>query len=140
MIVADPKQVAEVRRMTGLPWSEDGLGPDTFHCWGVLYHMYQLFLDKQLRPYSSIDPRNTQQITTAIEKGTDCLDWKRIQNPTHFCGVALSRNKKFHHVGLFLDWDAGYVLHAAEGGTVLCPTLASVRMAWNRIEFYKHNG
>lgn len=139
MITPDPNELIEVDRMIGKPWSNDGIGPDQFHCWGVLVHLYRLFRDTELPHFSAINPRDQKRVSQAIDTETDRGKWLRIPKPKHFCGVALGRSKRFHHVGIFLNWDCGYVLHAAEAEKVLCPTLEAIRNNWSRIEFYELN-
>lgn len=134
----NPLEVEEVRRMIGKPWSEDGLGPYSFHCWGVIHYLYSKFLDVNLNAYSDVDATNHEDVKDAISNVSNLSDWEEIPEPVHFCGVALGRNKSFHHVGLFLSWDSGYVLHSSEGGCVSAHTIQSMRVAWPNIKFYKY--
>lgn len=122
----------------GKPWVAGARGSGAFDCWGLLFDIYRYHYSIDLPEYQ-VDPKNMGLVTGAFADGVEAGDWVEISEPVDGCAVALSRNKRIHHVGIWLDVDRGVVLHANEGNGVMAQSINELkRDCWRIIKFYKH--
>lgn len=122
----------------GKPWQAGARGPAAFDCWGLLCDIYRYRYSIELPEYQ-IDPKNIGAVAGAFAGGIEVGDWAEISAPVDGCAVALSRNKRIHHVGIWLDIDRGLVMHAYEGNGVIAQSVSDLRRDyWRTIKFYKH--
>ena len=78
-----------------------------------------------------------------VSKTTETMllggDWVKLQTPKDGAIVALSKNNKINHVGVFLDLDTGVIIHAMAKQGVLCQKLNTMpSLGFSTIEFYFH--
>ena len=82
-----------------------------------------------------IQPGETARIVRAMVEGVKLDMWEKVGTPSNHCAVALSRNKRIHHVGI---WISGGVLHAADGVGVVYNSIRQLeRSGFHKVEFYK---
>jgi cell wall-associated NlpC family hydrolase len=123
----------------GKPWTRDGFGPESFHCWGLVVFVSAKHYNVTLPKYG-IDARASLAVTREMERASVSHQWTRLNAPTDGCVVAMSEGTRIRHVGIFLNVDGGRVLHACEKRGVVCEDLRALRagLTWNRIEFYTY--
>jgi cell wall-associated NlpC family hydrolase len=124
---------SDVNRYIGLPWVSGGCGPDAFDCWGLLGWVQRQYFGICLPdlPVDADDRRLLYQ--TQIERGT----WRLVDAPFHGCGVLL-RGGDRPHVGVYLQLDAGGVLHAQEGVGVIFTERTNIkRVGYPRASWYR---
>lgn len=120
----------------GIPYKKGGRNPqEGFDCWGLLAYIYKVELGIKFKEQYNIVSGETLKITKAFKEATESNRWVKITLPEIYCGVALSQNKKIHHVGV---WVRGGCLHAIKNLGVVYNTRTSLRIqGYNKVEFYK---
>lgn len=123
----------------GKPWESGGRGPDRFDCWGLLWWVKRTHFGIEVPEYPGVDAENLAVCAGLIDCGTRCGDWEPLLLPIDGCAVGLSRNRRFHHVGVYAELDGGLVVHAHDRGNVVAQSVSSLRNAgYRRIEFYQY--
>lgn len=130
----------QVIPLIGKPWVSGARGPDAFDCWGLIYYVYRSFYGIELPEFPGVKEIGIREVVRVLRETTDAgRVWTRLEKPEHLCGVAMASNRRFHHVGLWLDLDGGLVFHSNEGRNVTAQGLRDVRLhGFNRIEFFRH--
>jgi hypothetical protein len=128
-----------VKPLIGLPWVSGARGPDSYDCWGLVWFVYNTIFDISVPSYQYVNSENLLAVTREIDRVTSGPDWIEIDRPIHGCAVGMSSNKSIHHVGIWLDFDGGVILHSRDHANVIVQSLRSVRMSGiQNIIFYKH--
>lgn len=124
----------------GKPWTKGGRGPDSFDCWGLVYHIYRQQLGIQLPSYPNINATNLRAVRDAITNGAVEQVWVPLEKPEHLCVVAMSKNvTSLHHVGIYLDVDGGIILHSTPNASVIAQSEKDlVKWGFRRIEYYSY--
>jgi len=124
--------------LIGIPYVRGGRDKRGFDCWGLLLWIYQEHFSKRLPDLPGISAAPIPAITAEAQRQKDSEAWEVLAGPEAFCVVGLSANRLIHHVGLWLPFGSGLVLHAVEGACVLAQPLASLRASgFSTIEFYR---
>lgn len=120
----------------GIPYKKGGRNPqEGFDCWGLVAYIYEKELGIKFKQQYNIVSGETLKITKAFKTAIDSNTWMKIVIPEQFCGVALSQNKKIHHVGI---WVENGCLHAIKGVGVVYNSRISLELqGYNKLEFYK---
>jgi hypothetical protein len=125
-----------VNRLVGLPWLKGGRDPvNGFDCWGFFKWFYEHHLGVTLSYDYPFQPGDTRNIVLAFKEATsEKGGWVKLDKPDDYCAVALSKNKKIHHVGV---WFNNGCLHATTGLGVVHNTLQQLkRNGYTKVEFY----
>lgn len=114
-------------------------GPDAYDCWGLLRHVYRTQLGIELPLYPGVVPKDfasvARFITRELKSGTH---WDEIKRPEHLCGVAMSSNNAYHHVGVWLKYDGGVILHSMDNHNVVVHPVTTLRaIGINNYLFYR---
>lgn len=121
--------------LIGKPWVAGARGPEAFDCWGLLAWVYADRLGVTLPTLGHIDPKNLQAVAAAFVDISPA--WQEIPRPVDLCAVAMSQNKRIHHVGIWLDSEKG-VLHAMEKSCVIFQGISSLASSgFQTIKYYK---
>lgn len=106
-------------RYVGRPFSEDGLGPRAYHCWGLVRAVYRDCLGIDLPTYGEISARDLSRAARAIGAGQDVEPWHDVDTPQAYdvCVMALPRRRWPGHVGVMVD--SRTVMHV-EAATHVC--------------------
>lgn len=119
------------------PWVSGGRGPEAFDCWGLVAWIQKEHYGRELEPYNGVDAHDWRRVAVLIDGASHQSEWQKIDKPVDGCIVAMAQGRIFHHVGVFLEMDGGYVLHAAKGQPVVAQRVHILRqLGWRRIEFY----
>lgn len=124
----------DVNELIYLPYEENGFGPDSFNCWGLLSYV-------QLRYF------NTKLPTAPIGDSGACLAlfrdglhngaWLPLDKPVHGCGVLLREGNE-PHVGVYLHLDGGGVIHAVRNvGVTWTPLSQMFRDGYRSAKYYE---
>lgn len=125
-----------INKLVGIPWKDGGRTlQEGFDCWGFFKWFYSTELgiafDFDFLYSAKNIHKTTRKINTVLR---DVKGWLRLAVPVQYCGVAMSKNKKIHHVGIWID---GGCLHCVEGQGVVFNTLAQLkRNGYHKIEYY----
>jgi hypothetical protein len=122
--------------LIGKPWVSGACGPDAFDCWGLLRHVLNHRRGFALPQYQGIDEIGPEGMMKTAE--AEALRWERLATPEHFACVAMARNARISHVGLWLDEAGGGVFHSFRGGGVVFQSIATVRQnGMQNFRYYK---
>jgi hypothetical protein len=122
----------------GNKWVALGRGPATFDCWGLCWWIEKRHFAREMDPMI-INPLDLDVVSKTTETMLLGGDWVKLQTPKDGAIVALSKNNKINHVGVFLDLDTGVIIHAMAKQGVLCQKLNTMpSLGFSTIEFYFH--
>lgn len=128
-----------ISQYVGKKWVSGARGPETFDCWGLVFWVYKKHFGISLPEYPGVDPTDTSKVSHLLRNAAGSGQWARLEKPVDGCAVAMSRNREFHHVGVFVEVDGGLIVHAADGLNVVAQSVFAVKRAgFIRIEFFKH--
>lgn len=130
--------MVDINKYIGKPWKSGAQGPDEFDCWGLLLYVmkHEFGIDIQAEfEVGHIHGKDLINIVRSFESAVVSGKWIKLFAPEEGCGVALSRNKKIHHSGV---WLSGGCLHAMDGSFTVYNSLSRLkRNGYQRVEFYK---
>lgn len=124
--------------LIGKPWVSGARGPEAFDCWGLLCHIYLELLGLRVSLLGGLDAKNTAAVVRAAE--AEAVNWEKVAIPQHLCAVAMSTNKRTHHVGVWLGGLEGGVLHSVDHTGVIFQHRASLGFSGiQSLKFYVPN-
>lgn len=125
-----------IESLIGKPWRLGARGPEAFDCYGLVVWIYRTQLGKRLDSLESLNVADLASVLRAVE--SQDRHWRELAKPEHLCLVGMSTHTRIHHVGVWLDFEGGKVLHAMEGGTVVAQKVVSLKSAGFRtFKFYR---
>jgi cell wall-associated NlpC family hydrolase len=117
----------------GLPWD-----PPHRDCWSFFREVQKTHFGLDL-PIIDVDPNDLRAVATAFSHNPERAHWVEVQEPKEGDAVLMSRAKQPVHVGIWLAFGEGRVIHCAPSSGVLCQPLESLRLSgWGQIRFYTH--
>jgi len=115
-----------VARVIGLPWQENGYGPDAYDCWGLARACQRDVFGRRL---PIVDYPATLRALVKIMEEHDVRDaWPEVPAPGHGDIVTMTHSVHPHHVGTWLALDGGVILHTTEREGVMCSPLHHLRL------------
>ncbi len=126
----------EAIQYIGIRYVEGGESLDGFNCWGFLRFILAKHFNKTLPAVPIGDAHRTREIH---ENALQCGLYQPVGKPEHG-DAALLRGGESPHVGIYLDFDGGGILHSLEGVGVVWTPIKQLRMlGFSRIIYYKVN-
>lgn len=120
----------------GLPWQSGAQGPEAFDCWALVRHIQRERYGRDL-PVIDVDAHDLGAVRAAFREHPERARWRRVDPPQDGDCVLTHRGGQADHVGVYLDIDAGRVLHAIRHSGVVCTALPALqRLGWHP-EFYR---
>lgn len=132
--------VAEfIARVIGLPWRENGYGPDAYDCWGLARACQRDVFGRDL---PIIDYPSTIRALVKTMEDHDVRDaWPEVAQPGHGDIVTMTASIHPHHVGTWLALNGGIVLHTTAKEGVMCSSLHHLRLEGFRgLRFHRYAG
>lgn len=121
------------------PWVAAAEGPEAYDCWGLLKAVYKNKLGVDLHDYGQVNRHSLREITAQMDHPQIEEEWVRVRIPQEGDAVALSQRNKYHHVGVYIDYHGGHVLHSADNDRVIVEPIGSMsRGVWRKIHYYRH--
>ncbi len=127
----------------GLPWSAQGEGPDSYHCWAFVRHIQAEHFG---RPLPEIpNPEDLLSLARAFRDHPERRRWGLVGEAADGDCALLRQARYPVHVGVWLDVDAnggrGGVLHCSrDSGVVFQRPDALVLNGWKIEGFYRFKG
>lgn len=120
--------------LIGIPYKIDGMTPEGFNCWGLIYYVRKNFFDVALPLIPIGDDETCRDVFKAkVNAG----HWEAVAIPGHGDPV-LMRDGNASHVGIYLDLDGGGILHSLEGVGVVFTKMVHLRsLGFSRSVFYR---
>lgn len=120
--------------LVGIPYENGAYGPNSFNCWGLLYYVQKEYFNVKM-PRAPLG--NADQCRLMFDTRINSGQWTSVEVPRHGDG-ALLRGGDEPHVGIYLDFDGGGILHALEGVGVIFTTLDQLRtLGFARTKYYR---
>lgn len=121
-----------------MSWASDTIGAKPKNCWLFVRDVYKDHLDVELPKFASIMVGDIPSIVKTMEIQSKNEMWRKIEEPTEFCVVAMSKSRYIHHVGVWTEEDGGKVLHSFEKKPIVANDLLQLhRVGFKRVEFYE---
>lgn len=126
----------DINELVGLPYEDGAFGPDSFNCWGLLYYVQQNYFKTNM-PMAPIGDGDGCRLMFEQQLRTGA--WTELEFPEHGCG-ALMRGGETPHVGIYLDFDGGGILHSLnEEGVIWTPLPRLRALQFGRTKYYRLN-
>ena len=124
----------EADSLVGKPYEAGSYGPDSFNCWGLLYYAQRNYFGVKM-PKAPIG--DADKCRLMFESRIQSGQWSETAQPKHGDG-ALMRGGTDPHVGIYLEFDGGGILHSMEGVGVIFTTLDQLRtLGFARTKYYR---
>lgn len=123
-------------RYIGLPWSAQGEGPESFHCWAFVRHVQAAHFARVLPEIPN--PEDVLALARAFRDHPERRRWVSVPRPADGDCVLLRQARYPVHVGVWLDIDGGGVLHCERIDGVVFQRVAALAMhGWQIEGFYR---
>lgn len=123
----------------GIPWSKDGTGPDSYHCWSFVRAIERVHFGRELPEIPN--PGDLLGIARLFRDHPEHARWERVGNPVEGDVVQMRAARYPIHVGLWVGDARGGVLHCAQGSGVVYQRLAALAANGWRVEgYYRFKG
>ncbi len=120
----------------GLPWSAQGEGPNSFHCWSFVRHIQNAHFGRSLPEIPN--PEDLLALARAFRDHPERQRWNLVNKAASGDCVLLRQARYPVHVGVWLDVDDGGVLHCSRDfGVVFQRPDALVLLGWKIEGFYR---
>jgi cell wall-associated NlpC family hydrolase len=119
-LLADGDLIALVNSLVGQPYEEGARGPHAWSCWGLAWHVLRAGFGIDL-PFAPLDQLMPHLAASEVRRR-----FAASAQPVHGAIAAMTRAETPHHVGVYLAFDGGVVLHALEGSGVIVSPLAEL--------------
>jgi cell wall-associated NlpC family hydrolase len=131
------KAVWFVRDVIGLPWSDNGHGPDSYSCWGLTRECQRAVFGRDLPIINH--PATLRSLIETIEHHEIRDAWPEVKKPVHGDLVTMTHARHPHHIGVYLGLDGGRVLHSTEQTGVMCCSLTQLKLeGFVRLRFHRY--
>ena len=119
----------------GLPYRPGGRDRGGLDCWGLLKLIYLEQRGIPLPDLLGVAEGSIAAISREIGRESK-ENWIEVPEPQDGCAVAMSKQDRLHHVGVWTDADGGKVIHAHHR-KVVAETLRYLRMeGFRTIKFF----
>jgi cell wall-associated NlpC family hydrolase len=136
MLITPPALDHWAAHYVGLPWVKGAEGPHAYDCWGLVRHVQRAHFHREL-PAIDLDALDLAAIEGVLAGGVHDRRWLRTPHPLEGDGVIVAQGRNIH-VGVWIDYDGGRVLHSVGGWGVVCTDLLRMRAAgMGRLRFYR---
>lgn len=124
----------------GKPWAVGAQGPDAFDCWALVRDVQRLHFDREL-PIIDVNAMDLRAVYRAFKAHPELERWQQVDAPVEGDIALLSSCRHPHHCGVWLDVDAGGLLHSEAATGVAFQDLASLRASgWSRLKYLRFTG
>ena len=121
-----------------MTWALNAIGTVPKNCWLFVRDVYKEQLGVELPQFASIMMGDIPNIVRTMEIESKNKMWKKVEDPSEFAVVAMSKSQYIHHVGLWTEEDGGKVLHSYEKNPVVANDILQLRrVGFKRVEFYE---
>lgn len=124
----------QVNDLIGMPYGEYAFGPDSFNCWGLLHYVQRKYFHINM-PVAPIG--DAAGCVAMFDEQMHAGTWERLDAPVHGAG-ALMKGGVEPHVGTYLDFDGGGILHAVRGmGVIWSPAHQLRKEGYGKTTYYR---
>lgn len=122
-------------QLIGTPYKPGGNDIYALDCWGLVQYFYGQLGMHIPKNYDLSIRTTARDILKLTEKEAGGDEWEKIDCPDELCLVAMGKNDKITHVGV---WIAGGVLHANELAGVVYESPINIRRNYSKdLTFYR---
>jgi len=127
-----------VNNLIGRPYKPGATGPDAFDCYGLTRLVQSVGWGRDL-PDIVVPEIDDRRIFIALfRQHAGDHRWRQVERFGHGTIVTMARHDNALHVGTYLDFDGGGVLHALERPGVQFDPLPCLKATgWRRFRFYE---
>lgn len=121
----------------GKKWVSGAKGPEEFDCWGMVQHWFKENLGQDLPDF----PATAEDVLAVARTFRDeqkAPQWKELSGGVKNCIVAMGKNSKITHAGVYLG--DNLILHCSRdaGRCVIQPT-RKILSQWKTVKYYVPN-
>lgn len=107
-------------------WSPAGNGPEDFNCYNLVRDVYQTQWNVSLPEYM-ISADDILGLARAMRDEVLTDKWVETEKPDHGSVALFTYRIEPVHIGIWLDYDTGLVLHSAKGFDITCTNLLTLK-------------
>lgn len=135
--MTDVECLVFVRGILGKPYEVGAAGPDKFDCSGLISYVGPRAFGFPF-PHFTDPPIELLSLARFVRDNPERKHWRSSLRPVHGGLVELSHAVAAHHIGLWLKFDGGGVLHAAENvGVSFAPLFRLKLEGWRSFRFWE---
>lgn len=126
-----------VNSLINKPYRVGASGPDYYDCWGLVKKIQLELFNREL-PEISQSPDKLKNLMLFVKEHEARNQWKVAEkNFVHGQLVEMSKTQNPFHIGVYLDFDGGGVLHALDKiGVCFDKTQYMKLMGWRKMVFH----
>jgi cell wall-associated NlpC family hydrolase len=126
-----------INSLIGKSYEIGASGPESYDCWGLVKVVQKELFDRNL-PDISQSPSSLKNLIVFVREHSARKEWRVSENKfQHGQLVEMSKNENPFHIGVYLDYDGGGILHAL-GKIGVCfdkPQFMQL-MGWRKMVFH----
>ena len=122
-----------INRYIGRPWING-----VQDCWWLVRQVYKDQLDIDL-PQIVVDASDLKAVIRNMTQHPALNDWQPMEAPEHLCLTFFSSRNNPTHVGVYLNYAGGRILHTYKRAGCVLQSLVDIRFAgWTNPKYYRH--
>lgn len=123
----------------GIPYVEAGRDHNGVDCWGLVWLVYREEFGIDLPEFVGANTHEAPELAGKLISMIRAKDFIWMDDPIEPCGVAISKNGDYDHVGIYIKSVHG-VLHTCRERPFSClESFRNLRTSgYNSFQFYEH--
>lgn len=119
----------------GKPWQAGAQGPEAYDCWGLFRAVQREQFGVEVPVIIAPDYDDPRQLAALFREHDERARWQPVEVPQHGDAVIV---RSPLHIGVWLDYDGGGVLHSHRGAGVVFTRDAVWQLSgFGRREYYR---
>ena len=107
-----------------------------FNCYSLLERVYRAEWGIEIPVLIDVDPDNLWSVLQKFDQ-IDSDVWKTVEKPEHGDAVLFGQKSRVSHVGIYLFYDGGIILHCTKPHGITCGDLFSLQRQGYNNPVYK---
>lgn len=130
-----------INSLIGKPWAQGAEGPDEYDCGGLAVMLQRELMHRNV-PSILSPPKEISELVTFVKEHPLRKYYKRVDKPVHGCIVEMAHNLHPFHIGIYLKYDGGGIIHSAEKTGVVFNSILDLTtlLGWRSLYYYDWAG
>lgn len=126
-----------INSLIGLPYKVGTEGPNFYDCWGLAKKVQKELFSREM-PSIKDSPDTLRGLMTFVKDNHARKQWVVSENfPVHGQLVELSKSSNPFHIGVYLEYDGGGILHCLEKVGVCYDRIKLMQVTgWRKMVFH----
>lgn len=123
--------------LIGKPYEVGAVGPDSYDCWGLAQVIQRELFGREMPDIKS-PPKSLKSLIHYVRDHDARKQWKAAEKfPIHGQLVEMTQSEHPFHIGVYLEYDGGGIIHSFNPAGVCFDRPAVLRLAgWRGMIFH----